>query len=131
MLLLPFVEVYDAGLALGSTLRWLEPMIDEVFRPAGLSLAWYENHRDTPANPAPTLDVWFHGNCCPTPARVSRGSPLDSLRMGWVLSRDGRIAEDVNVDCALVMQLANAQIITTNLCRHLGTLDAGEHAPVR
>jgi len=96
-------------------LRWLEPMIAEVFRPAGLSLAWYENRRDAPANSARTLDVWFHGNCWPTPARVSRGSPLDSLRMGWVLSRDGRIAEDVNVDCAVVMQLAaNAQTITTN-----------------
>jgi len=49
-------------------LRWLEPMIDKVFRPAGLSLAWYENRRDAPANTARTLDVWFHGNCWPTPA---------------------------------------------------------------
>jgi hypothetical protein len=90
-------------------------MLEEVFRPAGLSVAWYENRRYAPANTARILDVWFHGNCWPMPAEVPRGSPLQSLRMGWVLSRDGRIAEDINVDCAVVLHLAaNAQTIATN-----------------
>ena len=87
------------------TLHQLVPMIAEVFRPAGLSLEWYENQRAPPVNPSRTLDVWFHGNCLPMP-RMSWGSPVNSLRLGWVFSRQGRIADEIHIDCGVVMQLA-------------------------
>jgi hypothetical protein len=96
-------------------LHQLAPMVAEVFRPAGLSLEWYENPRAAPANTARTLDVWFHGNCWLMPAEVFWNSPPASLRLGWVVSRGGHIAADINIDCAVVMQLAaKAQTVTTN-----------------
>jgi hypothetical protein len=96
-------------------LHQLAPMIAEVFRPAGLSLEWYESRRAVPTNTLRTVDLWFHGTCVPIPAQVPWNSPLNALRLGWVVSRDGRIGDEINVNCAVVMQLAaNAQTITTN-----------------
>jgi hypothetical protein len=96
-------------------LPWIAPMIAEVFRPAGLSFEWYKNRDAAPANAARTLDVWFHGDCWPMAARKPWGSPLDSVRLGWVHSQNGHIAEDIIVNCALVMQFAaEARSATTN-----------------
>jgi hypothetical protein len=90
-------------------------MIAEVFHPAGLSLEWYKSRDAAPANAARTLDVWFHGDCWPIPAREFWRSPLNSVRLGWVHSQNGHIAGDISVDCAVVMQLvAEARSATTN-----------------
>jgi hypothetical protein len=96
-------------------LYWIAPIIAEVFRPAGLSLEWYATRDAAPENAARTLDVWFHGDCRPTAAREFWSPSLDSVHLGWVLSHDGHIAEDIFVDCAVVMQFAaEARSRTTN-----------------
>jgi hypothetical protein len=96
-------------------IHWLAPMIAQVFRPAGLSLEWYDNREAVPANIVRTLDVSFHGTCWPMSARSSRISSLSFGRLGWVFSHDGQIADEVAVDCAQVMHLAaDARNTTTD-----------------
>lgn len=87
-------------------LHWIGPMIAQVFRPAGLSLEWYTSPDDVPANAARTLAVWFHGDCWPMAAPEFQGLLRTPVRLGWVLSHDGHIGADIEVDCALVMRVA-------------------------
>src|SRR5215831_1560441 len=85
-------------------LHWIAPMIAEVFRPAGLSVEWYQDRDLSPPNAARTLDVWFRGDCRPMAAREVWNSRSQSDRLGWVHSRNGRIDDDIVVDCARVLQ---------------------------
>jgi hypothetical protein len=96
-------------------LPWIAPTIAEAFQPAGLSVEWYKNRDAAPGNAARTVDVWFRGDCWPMTARNFRGSSWNSIRLGWVRSQNGHIGDDINVDCAAVMQLAaEARSATTN-----------------
>jgi len=95
-------------------LNWIAPTIAEVFRPAGLSLAWHTAPENVPVKAARTLHVWFHGDCWPMAALEFRGSSHARVRLGWVLSHDGHIGPDIEVDCALVMQVAAAAQSSTN-----------------
>jgi len=95
-------------------LHWIAPMIAEVFRPAGLSLEWYTAPDGVPANAARTLAVWFHGDCWPMAAGEFQRLLPAPVRLGWVLSHDGHIGADIEVDCTLVMRVAAEAQSSTN-----------------
>jgi hypothetical protein len=87
-------------------LVWIAPVVEEIFRPAGLSIRWYETREAAPADAARILDVRFHGDCRPITSQAGSNVATQSRRLGWVFTHNGEIADEIIISCGALRQFA-------------------------